>query len=93
MSGGQVRSRQAVAATRWHFGEPPALGMVTFIDARYVKGPHYGYSYKCAGFRRVGETKGGLLAFQLAPDDMPDAEMPLGAQLMLWRAVMASAAK
>ena len=32
----------------------------------------WGYSWKRAGFREVGETKGGLLAMQLLPDDMPE---------------------
>lgn len=29
--------REAIAATRWYFGEPPELGMVTFIDTKKVK--------------------------------------------------------
>lgn len=29
---------------------------------------------KLAGFREVGETKGGLLALQLLPEDMPEPE-------------------
>lgn len=75
--------REAVAATRWYFGEPPELGMVTFVDKKQVKGPHFGYSYKCAGFEQVGETKAGLLALQLLPAMMPDAEPPIGAALRL----------
>ena len=72
--------RDAVAATRAHFGEPPALGLVTFIDRRKVRptmvhgAKTWGYTYKLAGFREVGETKGGLLALQLLPDDMPPPE-------------------
>ena len=31
----------------------------------------WGYTYKLAGFREVGETKGGLLTLQLLPADMP----------------------
>lgn len=75
--------REAVAATRAHFGEPPALGMVTFIDARKVKPimtrgrPTWGRTYELAGFRPVGKTKGGLLAFQLLPEDMP---LPISAR-------------
>lgn len=67
----------AVAATRAHFGEPPALGMITFIDKRKVRPtmrhgmPTWGYTYKLAGFQYVGMTKGGLLAFQLLPENMP----------------------
>lgn len=69
----------AVAATRAHFGEPPPLGMVTFIDAKKVRPtmvhgkPSWGLTYIKAGFRPVGKTKGGLLAFQLLPENMPPA--------------------
>lgn len=72
--------REAVAATRSHFGEPPELGMVTFIDTRKVKPTKvhgvntWGYTYIKAGFKLVGKTKGGLLALQLLPKDMPPAE-------------------
>ena len=34
----------------------------------------WGRTYELAGFRVVGETKGGLLALQLFPEDMPEAE-------------------
>lgn len=34
----------------------------------------WGRTYELAGFRVVGETKGGLLALQLLPEDMPEAE-------------------
>ena len=69
--------RAAVAHTRWKWPEVPALGMVTFVDrtkVRHKRDP--GRCYLRAGFVRVGETKGGLLAFQLRPDDMPPAMMP-----------------
>ena len=65
--------REAVAATLAEWPEPPALGMVTFVDAdkvRHKRDP--GRCYLRAGFRHVGFTKGGLLAFQLLPDEMPD---------------------
>jgi hypothetical protein len=64
------------------FGEPPPLGMVTFVDASKVEPKRQpGWCYLKAGFRLVGATQGGLLAFQLLPDDMPQAE-PIG-QLQL----------
>lgn len=72
--------REAVAATRAYFGEPPALGMITFIDTKKVKPTMvhgqktWGLTYIKAGFKPVGKTKGGLLAFQLLPEDMPPAE-------------------
>lgn len=71
--------RQAVAATRAHFGEPPDLGLVTFIDPRKVEPiltrgrPTFGFIWVAAGFRYVGKTKAGLLVFQMLPKDMPAA--------------------
>lgn len=68
---------QAIAATLDYYGEPPALGMITFIDQDEVKptivrGKEvWGWTWLKAGFREVGKTKGGLLALQLLPDDMP----------------------
>lgn len=69
--------RQAVAATLAYYGEAPALGMITFIDRDAVKPtkvrgkPTWGYTWLKAGFEEVGETQGGLLAFQLLPGKMP----------------------
>lgn len=78
--------RDAIAATRFEFGDPPELGMITFIDPdkvepRMVRGrPTWGYSYFQAGFKHVGYTKGGLWAFQMSPCDMPEAEPAIGSQ-------------
>ena len=72
--------REAVAATKAFYGDPPALGMITFIDEKKVRPTMvhgqktWGYTYIKAGFRYVGKTKGGLLAFQLLPEDMPPAK-------------------
>lgn len=72
-----VLIRAALAATRAHYGDPPPLGLVTFIDGRYVKPvmqrgvPTVGISWIKAGFRFAGMTKGGLYAFQILPQDMP----------------------
>lgn len=69
--------RQAIAATRAHYGNPPALGMVTFINRDKVKPimvrgkPTWGWTWRKAGFVEVGETDGGLLALQMPPDAMP----------------------
>lgn len=82
-----VLIRQAVAATLAVAGEPPALGMVTFIDRKHVRpyigGPErtraiWGQTFRQAGFREVGETKSGLLALQLLPADMPEPQSPSG---------------
>lgn len=75
----------AVAITRWRFGDPPSLGMVTFIDARQVR--HKRDPVRCflrAGFSRVGETAGGLVALQLLPAHMPAPAWPLGMTWPLW---------
>lgn len=70
---------QAVAATRAHYGSPPDLGMVTFVDRTKVRPtivrgvPTWGWTYLRAGFHVAGETKGGLLALQMDPLDMPQA--------------------
>jgi hypothetical protein len=82
--------RQAVAATRAHYGEPPALGMVTFVDARKTtarrsKQSRPGECYLHAGFRHVGRTKvNKLIALQLLPEDMPPAAPFPGQQVGLW---------
>jgi len=69
----------ALSATRAHFGDPPPLGLVTFINRAKVtpisvRGvPTWGWTYRKAGFHVCGETKGGLLALQIDPDSMPAA--------------------
>lgn len=77
--------REAVAITRWYWPEIPALGMVTFIDREKVKRKRdYGRCYRKAGFKQCGVTKGGLLALQLIPADMPEAQTPIGATELLF---------
>jgi hypothetical protein len=74
---------QAIAATRALWPEVPVLGMVSFVDAakvRHKRDP--GRCYLRAGFIRVGETLGGLIALQLLPAGMPEPELPIGGQ---WR--------
>lgn len=79
--------RDAVAATRYEWPDVPRLGMVTFINPAHVapikvRGRDvWGYSYLKAGFVNVGHTKGGLVALQLHPFDMPAAQMAYGTQL------------
>ncbi len=69
--------REAVSATRAHYGEAPSLGMITFVDPDAVPGVMvrghriYGFCYMKAGFEHVGFTKAGLWAWQLKPHEMP----------------------
>lgn len=75
---------EAVAATVGLFGSPPSLGMITFVDAsktRRKRDP--GRCFRRAGFDHVGFTKGGLYALQLSPFAMPEADLPLSAQMVL----------
>ncbi|WP_132090790.1 hypothetical protein [Caulobacter sp. BK020] len=77
--------RQAVAATRAYYGEPPSLGMVTFVDAaKTARGrsrtARPGQCFLAAGFDDVGQTAGGLHALQMLPEAMPAAEPAIGAQ-------------
>lgn len=81
---------QAVAATRAYFGDPPPLGMVTFIDRRKVRPTMirgektWGYTWLKCGFEHVGETKGGLMALQLRPENMPVPRYAYGTQLSMF---------
>jgi hypothetical protein len=66
--------------------------MVTFLDRRHVRPikvhgrPTWGRTWRLAGFHDCGETKGGLMALQLDPGDMPDPQPPIGWQQPLWEA-------
>ena len=76
---------EAVAATRWKFGEPPPLGMVTFVNPDEVrKKRDPGRCFIRAGFVFVGTTKvRKRLAFQLVPERMPEPHEPLWADRVL----------
>lgn len=80
---------EAVAATRAYYGEPPPLGMVSFIDPNEVKPTMVrgqavlGWTWRKAGFEAVGVTAGGLYAFQLLPEKMPGPRPPRGYQRSL----------
>jgi hypothetical protein len=74
---------QAIACTRWSW-DPPELGIITFVDARKVRHKRDpGRCYLKAGFKNVGHTKGGLVALQLLPEDMPEPMEPIGFQTTL----------
>lgn len=73
--------RDAVSVTRAIWPDVPSLGLVTFVDADKVRRKRDpGRCYLRAGFTHVGKTKGGLLAFQLLPHEMPEASYPIGFQ-------------
>ena len=83
--------RAAVAATRAIYGDPPPLGMITFIDREQVRPTKvrgrevWGWSWLRAGWEVAGESKGGLLCLRVAPERMPLPEWPAGAQVPMWR--------
>jgi hypothetical protein len=71
---------EAVAATRFTWSTP-SEGLITFVDptkTRHKRDP--GRCFLRAGFRRVGETKGGLIALHLGPEAMPEPLQPISAQ-------------
>lgn len=77
--------REAVAITRGIWGEPPPLGMVTFVDTRKVRRKRdWGRCYLRAGWSRCGCTKGGLIALQLLPSKMPEPIQLPNTQINLW---------
>lgn len=91
-AGGSIELvRQALAATRAQFGEPPKLGLVTFINAAKVEPilirgvPSFGWVWVKAGFHYVGKTEAGLLVFQILPKDMPPATPALPTNMYPWR--------
>jgi hypothetical protein len=68
----------AVAATIDKFGNAPELGMITFVNSSKVrKKRDPGRCYLKAGFKYCGKTKGGLIALQLLPENMPQPDKPI----------------
>ena len=77
---------QAVAATCAIWGKAPKQGFVTFVDASQVRSKRDpGRCFRRAGWRHVGYTKGGLVALQLLPSEMPSALAPCGFELSSFR--------
>lgn len=68
--------RDALSVMRTLLPESP-LGCVTFVDPKKVPGIPVrgerikGFCFHMAGFKAVGETKKGLIAWQLVPGAMP----------------------
>lgn len=70
---------QAISATIAHFGEPPPLGMITFIAPKFVKPTMvhgkavYGWTFRKVGFVEIGHTLvHKRVVLQLTPDRMPE---------------------
>lgn len=77
---------QALAITRHVFGDPPALGLVTFIDAKKTRRKRDpGRCYRKAGGKHVGFTKSGLWVIQFAPESIPLAAPPISHQPSLFK--------
>lgn len=75
---------EALAVTRYIWGDAPPLGMVTFVDrkkTRHKRDP--GRCYRKAGWRYVGDTAGGLAALQILPEQMPPAAPAWTAQQVM----------
>lgn len=68
---------EAVAATRSIWPDTPPIGFITFVDRAKTKPKRDpGYCYLMAGWKPCGATKGGLVALQLLPVDMPKPSPP-----------------
>ena len=69
LSSALIHEAVAVTCAEW---PAPELGMITFVDTRKTRAKRDpGYCYLKAGFKNVGYTKGGLVALQMLPADMP----------------------
>lgn len=69
--------REALAVTQHFWGDPPEMGLVTFVDTEKVrKKRDWGRCYLRAGFKRCGQTKGGLVALLIEPKDFPKPQLP-----------------
>lgn len=65
--------RAAVVETGLKWPAIPEQGMITFVSTKHVrKKRDWGRCYLRAGFERVGETKGGLVALQLTQRSMAE---------------------
>lgn len=69
---------EAVAATKFYYGEPPALGIITFVKPSAIRSRNPGYCFKKAGWRLAGAAKDGKPCLQLLPSAMPPAAPAIG---------------
>ncbi len=87
--------REALEVTRYFWGDPPEIGMVTFVNTDKVrKKRDWGRCYLRAGFKNVGFTKGGLVSLLIEPKDFPIPQPPRDyyKQDLLWATPSFSAA-
>lgn len=81
--------REAMAATRAHFGAPPVDGFLTFVDASAVRPKRDpGRCFIRAGFEVIGRTAGGhgrppLLVLRCRVERIPPPEASLDLQLAI----------
>lgn len=62
LSSDMIREADAIAWERW-----PGERHYTYVDPRRVKSRNPGWCFQCAGWRRCGETKTGMLVFERMP--------------------------
>lgn len=72
--------RDAVAATRAYYGEPPFLGIITFVLPKALRSTNPGACFKHAGWRVAGAAKDGKPCLQQLAADMPAPSAPIGFQ-------------
>lgn len=56
-----IRQADAIADRCW-----PSERHYTFVNPRHVRSARAGHCFECAGWRRAGLTKGGLLVLEMA---------------------------
>lgn len=80
--------RDAISATIYEWGDPPAEGMITFVNAGKVKRKRDpGRCFVKAGFTPCGRTKvNELHVLRILPEDMPEPKAPMVRQLSLFEA-------
>jgi hypothetical protein len=54
-----ILAAEESARARW-----PGERMYTYVNARRLLSSHPGYCFLCAGWRRIGRTKGGLIVLE-----------------------------
>lgn len=77
--------REALAITRYEWGEPPPIGLITFIDTTKVRRKRDpGRCYvKAGGTRLTKRTKGGLTVIQFLPEAIPPAMPAADGQIVM----------